>query len=65
MPRRARVVIPGVPHHIAQRGNQGRDDVWVKAQPLLDCALRPRRADPKPKASRRGEAGPQEERQCV
>jgi len=40
MPRIARVVAPGIPHHISQRGNRRQvtffcDDVLVKAKPLL------------------------------
>ena len=29
MPRRARIVIPGVPHHMTQRGNNRQDVFFV------------------------------------
>jgi len=29
MPRVARIVVPGVPHHVTQRGNDGQDVFFV------------------------------------
>src|SRR5438093_658696 len=44
MPRRARVVIPGCPHHVTQRGNR-RQKVFFSDSGLLNMEMRGSRFD--------------------
>jgi putative transposase len=39
MPRIARIVIPGVPHHVTQRGNNGQDVFFVEDDRLVYLEL--------------------------
>ena len=42
MPRRSRVVLPGVPHHVSQRGNNRQSVFWSSEDryPYLEMLVR-------------------------
>ena len=60
MPRMARVVVPGVPHHVTQRGNRREDVFHTDADRQRYLALsvgRPRKPPKKPKEPKKPTTG--------
>ena len=55
MPRIARVVVPGLPHHVTQRGNRpcGSQPFVKRLESTLGRLLAPRKRGRKPKEKQR------------